>query len=84
MRRTLALFSIWLLAVSAQQGGPQGGSNSAGAPRGTVTFSTTRQLVVEDVIVKARDGSPIDNLKASDFQVTEDGKPQQISVFEYQ
>jgi len=84
MRKTLAAFSIWLLAASAQQGAPQGGSNSTGVPRGTVTFSTTRQLVVEDVIVKARDGNPIDSLKAGDFQVTEDGKPQQISVFEFQ
>jgi VWFA-related protein len=84
MRKTLAIFSVWLLAVSAQQGAPQGGSNSTGAPRGTVTFSTTRQLVVEDVIVKAKNGNPIDNLKASDFAVTEDGKPQQISVFEFQ
>ena len=84
MRKTLAIFSMWLLAVSAQQGVPQGGSNTIGVPRGTVTFSTTRQLVVEDVIVKSQNGSPVDNLKASDFLVTEDGKPQQISVFEFQ
>jgi len=84
MRKTLIIFSVWLLAVSAQQGVPQGGSNSTGAPRGTVTFSTTRQLVVEDVIVKSHNGSPVDNLKASDFLVTEDGKPQPISVFEFQ
>ena len=84
MRKTLALFSVWLLAVSAQQGVPQGGSNTVGVPRGTVTFSTTRQLVVEDVIVKSQNGKPVDNLKAGDFLVTEDGKPQQISVFEFQ
>jgi VWFA-related protein len=84
MRKTLATFSVWLLAVSAQQGVPQGGSNSNGLPRGTVTFSTTRQLVVEDVIVKSQNGKPVDNLKASDFLVTEDGKPQQVSVFEFQ
>jgi VWFA-related protein len=80
----LVIFSVWLLAGSAQQGVPQGGSNSTGLPRGTATFSTTRQLVVEDVIVKSQNGSPVDNLKASDFVVTEDGKPQQISVFEFQ
>jgi VWFA-related protein len=84
MEKTLVIFSIWLLAVSAQQGVPQGGSNSNGLPRGAVTFSTTRQLVVEDVIVKSQNGKPVDNLKASDFLVTEDGKPQQISVFEFQ
>ena len=84
MQKTIAMFSIWLLAAAAQQGAPQGGSNSAGIPRGTVTFSTTRQLVIEDVIVKSQNGGPLNNLKAGDFLVTEDGKPQQISVFEYQ
>ncbi|MGO9232013.1 MAG: VWA domain-containing protein [Bryobacteraceae bacterium] len=84
MQETLVVFSVWLLTVSAQQGVPQGGSNTAGLPRGSVTFSTTRQLVVEDVIVKSSNVKPIDNLKASDFLVTEDGKPQQISVFEFQ
>ena len=73
-----------MLAIWAQQGAPQGGSNSTSVPRGTVTFSTTRQLVIEDVIVKSRNGRPLDNLKASDFVVTEDGKPQKISVFEFQ
>ena len=84
MRKTLAMFSIWLMAAPAQQGVPQGGSNSTGVPRGTVTFSTTRQLVIEDVIVKSQNGRPVDNLKTSDFVVTEDGKPQLISVFEFQ
>ncbi|MGB7760232.1 MAG: hypothetical protein WBL61_10410, partial [Bryobacteraceae bacterium] len=84
MRKLLVISSLWLLAVSAQQGVPQGGSNSSGAPRSTVTFSTTRQLVVEDVIVKSQNGKPVDNLKAGDFLVTEDGKPQQIGVFEFQ
>jgi VWFA-related protein len=80
----LVTYSLLLLAVSAQQGVPQGGSNSNGLPRGAATFSTTRQLVVEDVIVKSQNGSPVGDLKASDFVVTEDGKPQQISVFEFQ
>jgi VWFA-related protein len=84
MRKTLVVFSVWLLAASAQQGVPQGGSNSNGLPRPAVSFSTTRQLVIEDVIVKSQNGAPVDNLKAGDFLVTEDGKPQQIAVFEFQ
>jgi len=47
-------------------------------------FGATTQLVVEDVIVRAKDGTPIENLKPSDFVVTEDGKAQKISVFEFQ
>jgi VWFA-related protein len=51
---------------------------------GTARFGATTQLVVEDVIVKSKDGKPIEGLKAADFTITEDGKPQKIGVFEYQ
>jgi VWFA-related protein len=71
---------FWLLAsgfwlLPAQQRPPS-------SP--TVRFGATTQLVVEDVIIRAKDGSPIPNLKPSDFTVTEDGKPQKIAVFELQ
>lgn len=49
-----------------------------------VKFEATTQLVVVNVAVKDKEGGPIAGLKASDFTVTEDGKPQQIKVFEYQ
>ena len=49
-----------------------------------VKFQSTTQLVVVNVAAKTKSGEPIENLKASDFTVTEDGKPQQIRVFEYQ
>ncbi len=51
---------------------------------GPARFGVTSQLVVEDVIIRAKDGSPITGLKASDFTITEDGKPQKISVFDFQ
>ena len=44
----------------------------------------TRNLVIVDVTVKDKAGKPIEGLKQSDFAVLEDGKPQKISVFEYQ
>jgi VWFA-related protein len=47
-------------------------------------FGATTQLVVEDVIVRSKDGAPIEGLKPTDFVVTEDGKAQKISVFEFQ
>jgi len=65
------------------QQAPQTGSNA----NGLKTFNlggVTTQLVVEDVILKSKDGNPIQGLKASDFTITEDGKPQDISVFEFQ
>ncbi len=49
-----------------------------------VKFSSSSNLVIVDVTVKDKSGKPIGGLKAGDFVVTEDGKPQKISVFEYQ
>jgi VWFA-related protein len=40
--------------------------------------------VVEDVIIRGKDGNPIRDLKPSDFTITEDGKPQKITIFEFQ
>ncbi len=37
-----------------------------------------------DVFVKDRSGKEIAGLKQEDFTVLEDGKPQKISVFDYQ
>ena len=50
------------------------------APR----FDVTTQLVVVNVEVKSKTGESIDNLKTSDFTVTEDGKTQEVKIFEFQ
>ena len=47
-------------------------------------FTSNSNLVVIDVNVKDRAGNPLPNLKKEDFTLLEDGKPQQISVFEFQ
>lgn len=77
MRHLTIALLISLLAASAQQA-PQTPTT------GPARFGATSQLVVEDVIVRGKDGNPVTNLKASDFTITEDGKPQKISVFEFQ
>ena len=59
-------------------------TNAAKGPDTGLRISTTTQLVVEDVLIKGKDGRPIPDLKASDFTITEDGKPQEIKVFEFQ
>ena len=74
--RAIALLLILPLAVPAQQDIP--------IPKGTVKFESTTQLVVVNVAVKDKDGGPVEGLSAADFTVTEDGKQQQVKIFEYQ
>lgn len=49
-----------------------------------VVFKSASNLVILDVTVRDRSGKEISNLKKEDFAVLEDGKPQTISVFEFQ
>jgi VWFA-related protein len=72
----ISVIALLLVAVFA--------SGQEPAPQAGVKFESTTQLVVVNVAVKAKNGEPIGGLKASDFTVTEDGKAQQIKVFEYQ
>lgn len=49
-----------------------------------VTFKSEANLVVIDVSVKDKSGKVMGDLKKGDFIILEDGKPQQVSVFEFQ
>jgi VWFA-related protein len=49
-----------------------------------VVFRATTNLVILDVFVRDRSGKEITGLTKEDFTVLEDGKPQVISVFEFQ
>jgi VWFA-related protein len=94
MQKTVSSIAVFALAAAfAQQQPkpqPQGQQTGAATPvtnagaGGDVKFSTAVHLVVEDVTVKDKDGKPIEGLKADDFIVTEDGKPQTISFCTYQ
>jgi VWFA-related protein len=53
------------------------------AARGRSTIRSTVSLVEIDVQVVDRDGKPVKGLQQSQFGVTEDGKAQKISTFEY-
>ena len=46
------------------------------------TFRTNTNLVIVNVAIKDKSGKPIEDLKKDQFTLLEDGKPQQISVFE--
>jgi VWFA-related protein len=80
MKPITATLLAWVLIASAQQQ-PQPTALPANK---TVRFEATTQLVVEDLIVKDKSGNPVTGLKASDFIVTEDGKPQRIDFCEFQ
>jgi VWFA-related protein len=96
MRATLFVILAALLIASAQQtitqppaapqkkGAPAKQDASKGATKKTFSFSDTVQLVVVDVFAKDKNGNPIENLKADDFAISEDGKPQKITVCQYQ
>src|SRR3954447_10433472 len=82
MRSITATFLAGALVLSAQQPAPQ--QPAAAAPKGAAKFATSTQLVVEDLILKDKSGNAITGLKASDFVVLEDGKPQKIEFLEFQ
>src|SRR5579864_3143045 len=48
------------------------------------TLRTNTRLVVVDVVATDSKGQPVTDLKASDFTLLEDGKPQKISGFNFE
>jgi VWFA-related protein len=73
--RPAALLSIALVILPSARGQQQ---------QQPFTLRVDTQLVVETVVVKDRDGKPVEGLTKEDFVVTEDNVPQTISVFQFQ
>ncbi|HYE85618.1 MAG TPA: VWA domain-containing protein [Vicinamibacterales bacterium] len=65
----LTICGLTVLALSAVEGQP--------------TFRSGVELVTIDVVATDRSGRPVHNLKASDFELFEDGKSQPIRTFEF-
>ena len=63
--------------------GPTPPRTTKPVPGGKATIRSTISLVEIDVQVANRDGKPVKGLTQEQFSVTEDGKPQKISTFEY-
>src|SRR6266542_2696443 len=48
------------------------------------TFKTTSNLVIINVFVRDKAGNTVEGLQKDDFKLLEDGKAQNIAVFEFQ
>ncbi len=73
MKKTVATGLAFFLAIG-----------NLPAQQQPVTFTANTTLVVIDVAVKDKSGKVIEDLKKGDFVVQEDGKNQQIAVFDFQ
>lgn len=80
-RRFLLLALVALLTLPAVPQAAPAPAQAGGAPGGTVIRTETR-LVQVPVLVTQGSGSTVGGLKVADFTLTDNGKPQAISVFE--
>jgi VWFA-related protein len=84
-RPALAGAAIALVAFSlAGQQPTQPQPQAPQAPPAIPTFSTGTNLVVVEVTVKDKSGKLVEDLKQSDFKITEDGKREPITVFQFE
>jgi VWFA-related protein len=82
----LLLVTLLLATVTPhpQARAQQIGQNKTAGSDTTYQLSVRSQLVVETVVVKDKQGNPINDLTAQDFTLTEDGVPQKIRFAEHQ
>jgi len=84
-RRRLAAAAVLIATLQTLiAAGQQIGQNAPPEPKGQATVTVSTQLVVETVVAKDKNGSPIEGLTAKDFAITENAVPQVISFCEYQ
>jgi VWFA-related protein len=87
-RISAALFALVLVAADGtvqgrQQTPPPSPTPQPQAPSQQPTFRAGINFVRVDAIVTDRQGNPVADLKQTDFEVLEDGKPQNIESFRF-
>lgn len=80
MRSSSLLLAATMLLSATMWASAQTGL--ATQPETAPVLHTSAQMVLEDVTVEDVHGRPVQGLKASDFAVTEDGRPQMLEAFE--
>jgi Ca-activated chloride channel family protein len=75
--RGLVLLGLWLISAIAVVGAAE----APRKPREQARFASGVQLVEVYVTVTDRDGHPVSGLTKQDFVVTENGQPQEVTVF---
>ncbi len=80
--RPLWIASLLLMPICLPA--QQIGANTTQGKADTYTLQVKSQLVVETVVVKDKQGKPIDGLTAKDFTLTEDGVAQKVRYCEQQ
>jgi VWFA-related protein len=76
----IATSGVWGQATSSSPQTPQ----TQAPPRSGVVFRAVGNLILVNVDVRDKSGQPVKGLKQEDFQVFEDGKPQQVVNFKYE
>jgi VWFA-related protein len=79
LRPTLVTSTVGLLLAAVT---PLGGQQAT--PAAPPVFRSGVNIVLVDVVVRDKKGAPVANLTSNDFQLFEDGKPQQILTFSYE
>jgi len=80
MRRLIAsslLAALLAPFLPAQNSQPQ-------SQRSGYTFRSTSELVLVNVVVRDKDGTPVKGLTRDDFTIVEDGKAQSLQSFDYE
>ena len=75
-------FVAMLLSLTVSLSAQQIGTNKTQDKGSGFTIQVKSQLVVETVVVKDKQGKPINGLTAKDFTLTEDDAPQKIRYCE--
>jgi VWFA-related protein len=75
-------FSLLLVGFSSLAFAQSPTSPTQSAQSSNITLKSSAQIVIVDVIVSGKNGNPVHGLKATEFNLTENGKNETITHFE--